>query len=104
MSGNNETFKHLSNAGCDITERGHIVLSRSRLNSVVSNVIGAAAYFGKPKMMGRLLEFLSDADYINLEAVETQDGRTNIAFKPEYGGYTPLMLAVVSPYSDLQTI
>merc|ERR1712226_1643148 len=49
-SGNWETFKAFSNRDeCDIETRGHIVLSRARFNAVSSNVIGAAAYFGKAK-------------------------------------------------------
>ena len=107
QSGNVETLKQLTNAGeCDITARGHIVLSRSRLNSVASNVIGAAAYYGKPKMLARLLGILSDPEHINDRATETKDVNVSccMAFKPEYTGYTPLMLAVVSPNSDLESV
>ena len=103
--GNVETLKQLTNAGeCDITARGHIVLSRSRLNSVTSNVIGAAAYYGKPKMLEKLLAILSDPEHINDRATEAKDVKMTMAFKPEYTGYTPLMLAVVSPHSDLACI
>ena len=105
QSGNVETLKHLTNAGeCDISARGHIVLSRSRLNSVTSNVIGAAAYYGKPKMLAKLLAILSDAEHINDKATEAKDSNNNMPFKPEYTGYTPLMLAVVSPHSDLECV
>ena len=107
QSGNSETLKHLTNDGeCDLTDRGHIVLSRSRLNSVTSNVIGAAAYYGKPKMLSRLLQILSDAEHINDKATETKDACQSkcCTFKPEYTGYTPLMLAVVSPNCDLECI
>jgi len=106
QSGNVETLRHLTDEGeCDLTERGHIVLSRSRLNSVTSNVIGAAAYYGKPKMLARLLDIVAtDPEHVNDRATEQKDANSNMAFKPEYSGYTPLMLAVVSPHSDLECI
>ena len=71
QSGNSESLKHLTNQeACEITQRGHIVLSRSRLNSVTSNVIGAAAYYAKPKMLTRLLGILDDPAHINNRATD----------------------------------
>ena len=88
-----------------MSDIGHIVYSRSRHNSVVSNVIGAAAYFGKPKMLAGLVEILSEPSDINYKATEPKTEESDkINFKPEWTGYTPLMLAIVSPHCDLETV
>ena len=51
---------------------GHICLSKRRLNSVASNVIGAAAYHGHPKMLDHLLSKV-DRDLVDVQAIETAD-------------------------------
>ena len=107
MSGNSETLKHLINEGnCEISDEGHIVYSRSRFNSVVSNVVGAAAYYGKPKMLSWILQILSEPEYTNFKAKEPKDEveTEKLNFKPEWTGYTPLMLAIVSPNCDLECV
>ena len=72
-SGNFETLKaFLNTEKCDIDSRGHIVLSRSRLNAVSSNVVGAAAYFGKPKLLNKVLNIM-DEKAVNEPATEEKD-------------------------------
>lgn len=54
--------------------------------------------------MEKLLGMLSDNQFINEEATERKDDASKVVFKAEWTGYTPLMLAVVSPHSDFETI
>lgn len=93
-------------AGCKIIECGHFCLSKKRRNSVKGNVLHAAAFFGKNEMLKYLLAHPEMKQYIDSLAVENQDIRPIKAgaYQPEFLGYTPLMLAVISPHSDVETI
>lgn len=52
-------FNMLTKAGCKPTDIGHICLSKKRKNSVISTVIGAAAFYGKNEMLQYLLNMPS---------------------------------------------
>jgi hypothetical protein len=70
-------------------------------------VIGAAAYWGKNELLKYLLAHnLLKSGYIDVPAIETQDIKPMKSgpFIPEYQGYSPLMLSIISPYSDLETV
>ena len=72
---------------------------------MVSNVIGAAAYWGHAKLLKFMLSMLPE-ESINYEATESSDRRLtkSAPFQPELQGYTPLMLAVASPKPDLECV
>ena len=73
-AGNIIVFKYLIDAGCKYTELGHICLSKKRKNSVLSNVIGAAAYHGKNEMLKYLLSQPQlRGSYIEVPSSEVQD-------------------------------
>ena len=65
-------IKKLVTAGCSLSEVGHICLSRRRQNSVATNVIGAAAYWGNKDMLVYLLNRV-DGGMIDVKAMETSD-------------------------------
>ncbi len=91
--GDLKTFK-LVEANClDTNETGHVLLSKKRKNSVISNVIGAAAHAGNASVLKYLL---TRAFNVNLEAIEKTDPHSGkSAFQKEMIGYTPVMLAIV---------
>jgi ankyrin repeat protein len=106
-AGNIPTFRKLLEAGCKINEFGHICLSKKRKNSVLSTVIGAAAYHGKNEMLKYLLASPQlQKSYIEVGCSELQDIKPIKAgpLSHEYQGYTPLQLVVVSAFSDLETL
>ena len=75
-AGNIITFNYLIDAGCKITDLGHICLSKKRKNSVLSNVIGAAAYHGKNEMLKYLLtQPQLRGNFIEVPCSEVQDIR-----------------------------
>jgi len=56
ISGNVEMIKYLSTLGVDIHVFGQIALSKKKKNSVISNIIGACAYYGRHELLKYLLE------------------------------------------------
>jgi hypothetical protein len=90
-----------------MSEVGHICLSRRRQNSVVSNLLGCAAYHGSSDVLKFLVARLSpkyQVDTVNFAALESLDIRKSGTYTPEFEGFTPLMLAVVSDKSNLDCI
>ena len=103
-SGNFETLKAFSNQdSCDIESRGHIVLSKVRKNTVSSNVLGAAAYYGKGKLLSKVINILDDK-FVNEPATEESDFESKVQYKAEYAGYTPIQLALIGPEPDLEAV
>jgi len=91
----------LEKNGGRIYEQGHVCLSKKRRNSVISNVIGAAAYFGNASLLKYLLTLALD---VNFPAEERQDQASKTTFFKEYSGFTPMMLAVVGGDRDCESI
>ena len=69
---------------------------------MVSNVVGAAAYHGNAALLSFILGMLP-RECVDLPTTETSDRRLtkSAPFQAELQGYTPLMLAVVSPQPKL---
>ena len=89
----------LDNGG-SIADAGFICLSTKRKNQVASNVVGAAAYAGKRKLLDYVLKRVGK-EYLEVPAQETPDrdgasltSKSAPAFVKEFAGFTPLMLAV----------
>lgn len=83
-AGDLNILKRLKENGCKLTEVGHICLSPKRHNSVLSNVLGAAAYYGNREVLQLALSILPQT-YVNVMAIETQDRLSGKAgpFVPE---------------------
>jgi len=107
--GNLVSFQVLLQQGSKLWDVGHICLSRKRRHSVASNVIGAAAYHGHPALLMFILSLLSGnlKEEVNLMCMESLDFlqmKTGGEYQPEFAGFTPLMLAVVSEKSNLDVV
>jgi len=56
VSGNIPVYDALIKAGLSHGHVGHICLSKKRKNTVISNVIGATAYWGKTELLKHILK------------------------------------------------
>lgn len=109
IGGSIEIFNYLLKKGADMKQIGHITLSPKKRNSVISNVLGAAAFYERSS----LLEYLADNSLIkeankkengsttsvlsyNFKSTEKKIKNNNIPFVKEYTGYTPVMLSIVN--------
>lgn len=104
-SGSIETFETVKKHGANVIEQGCICLSKKKKNVVISNVVGAAAYYGKSKMLKYLLDKLPNTAR-ELEAMEHQDAyaKTKTPYMREYSKYTPLMLAIAGGDNNLDCV
>lgn len=90
--------------GGQINQTGFITLSQRKKNLVSSNVLGAAAYFGKTKMLNHLLIKLGKT-YLEKETTEEQDrSEKSSTYHKEMVGYTPLMLCVAKGDENLDCV
>ncbi len=71
-------------------------------------MVGAAAYHGHPRILKFILARLGNnlLKQINLPSLESQDIRPlkSSAYSPEFEGFTPLMLALVSENANLEIV
>ena len=88
-AGDLKIFKKLEAYGGKLEESGHMCLSKRRQNSVVSNIIGTAAYYGNFEILEYVLGKIRD-DFVDTMAIETSDKDNSKPFKAELNGYTPL--------------
>jgi len=72
QSGDQPTFEAILKHGGSLSDTGFICLSKKRKNMVISNVVGAAAYFGKTKLLSYLIKKVAK-DYFDVEAIEQPD-------------------------------
>jgi hypothetical protein len=105
VAGNIPVFDALVKAGCSIKDVGHICLSKKRKNTVISNVLGAAAYWGRVDLLKHILKQIREG-FIDVQCLESTDIMAGKAgpLQQEYLGYSPLMLAIISPHSDIDII
>jgi hypothetical protein len=68
-SGDLETFKLVLENGGSLGDCGIIGLTKKRKNQIISNVIGAAAYYGKNVVLKHAANRLGK-DYLDLPAIE----------------------------------
>ena len=57
--GDIDVFQNLLKANANMFDTGHVCLSRKKKNSVESNCIGAAAYYGNNKILKLSLQKMS---------------------------------------------
>jgi ankyrin repeat protein len=76
------------------TEETGVVCTSTKGNTVISNILGAAASFGRVDIMNKIIGKMNHA--IELKAVEKHEFRKN--FKKECTDFTPLMLAVAGEF------
>jgi hypothetical protein len=71
MSGDYPTLVKILSHGGSLSDSGTICLSKKRKNLVISNVIGAAAWYGKADMLKEVVKQLPKG--INLMSLEQPD-------------------------------
>lgn len=104
ISGNNEIFDFLISKGLNIKATGHIGISNKKRNSIISNIFGAAAYYGRIDFLKHLINMdykgkkgiLSEIN-INHRSIEKKinNSKTGQIIK-EMTGLTPIMLACIN--------
>lgn len=104
IGGDVEIFNYLIAQGADVYQIGHILFSPKRKNSVCSNVIAAASYYGNHNLLMYMLskntniakEFNNKSSklFINFKAQERKV--KNMAFAKEYSFLTPIMLTTIN--------
>jgi len=104
--GNVDVVQHLVTLGQPLFQLGHIMLSRRKANSVISNAVACAAYHGHEKLMKFLLTKASASlsDEVNVACSELNDIHKTGDYKSEFADYTPLMLAIVSDKANLEVV
>lgn len=56
ISGDIDIFHYVKEKGANITANGHIGLSKKHKNSIVSNILGAAAFYGRGELTDYILK------------------------------------------------
>jgi ankyrin repeat protein len=95
IGGDIDIFSFLIERGCNVNSTAHITLSKKNRNSVVSNVLGAAAYYGRVDLVNFILDKYKKVE-ANFRCTEKKSKiKINLQNK-EFTDFTPLHLAVVS--------
>ncbi len=108
VGGDLEIFKyiHLINPS-SINLIGHITLSRKHKNSVLTNVLGAAAYYANVNLVHYILEKHLSSVNINFKAQEKKaklKSAKNVGLIREYTDYSPAFLSIVGEGSEDEII
>jgi hypothetical protein len=108
IGGDLEIFKyiHLINPS-SINLIGHIALSRKHKNSVLTNVLGAAAYYANVNLVHYILEKHLSSVNINFKAQEKKaklKSAKNVGLIREYTDYSPAFLSIVGEGSEDEII
>ena len=107
IGGDIEIFQYLLNQKLirDKNQIGVIGLTKKFKNSFSSNIIGACAYYGKDKLLEFLLKNYGNELSLDILTSEKKS-KTNskFGFSREYTGFTPVMLSIIGPSTDLQTL
>ena len=105
IGGDVELFKYLVDKGFfDYQSVGHIALSKKQKNSVITNVIGAAAYYGREEMLKYLLKNYDRKLDVNIKASEKKGKKKHSTLIREYTGFNPLFLAIAGDISQDKSI
>ena len=83
---------------------GAIGLSKKNKNILISNVIGACAFYGRYKLLDFILKNYKDELDIGFITTEKKAKNNKMGFLKEYSGYTPAFLAMVGPTEDKDTL
>ena len=103
IGGDLDIFKFLVDRGANLQTTGHIAISRKNKNSVISNVLGAAAFYGRVSLVHFILEKYPKVD-LNFKASEKKAKAKQFSLNKEFTDFTPAHLAISSEISDDDTI
>ena len=91
--GNEEMVDMLLSRGASLQQAGFVGTSKSRLNAVITNVLGAAVFHGKTGVVRWLLGRFRGEE-IGLELQTLEERGVGKGLSKEYSGCTPLLLSI----------
>ena len=95
IGGDIDIYKYLLDQGVNSSTLGHIGLSRKLKNSVISNVIGASAFYGRINLLHYILEKSANSKKleINQKTIEKKSKTKQFSLQKEFTDFTPLHLS-----------
>jgi hypothetical protein len=98
IGGDIDIYKYLLDRGVNSTNLGHIGLSRKLKNSVISNVIGASAFYGRINLLHYILEKTASSTRldINQKSSEKKSKTKQFSLQKEFVDFTPVHLAMAN--------
>lgn len=103
IGGDLDIFKFLVDRGANLNAIGHICLSRKNKNSVISNVLGAACFYGRVNLVHFILEKYPKVD-LNFKTSEKKGKTKQFSLNKEFSDYTLAHLSISSEISDDDSI
>jgi hypothetical protein len=103
VGGDIDIFNYLLDHGANVNSVGHITLSRKNKNSVISNVLGAAAYYGRSNLVHFILEKYPAVDK-NYKCTEKKAKVKQFNQSKEFADFTPVHLCISSEIQEDDTI
>jgi len=93
VGGDIDIYKFLVDRGANQTTLGHVGLSRKSKNSVISNLIGACAFYGRIELLHYLLEKGQIKLDINQKSTEKKSKTKQFSLHKEFADFTPVHLS-----------
>lgn len=100
IGGDIDIYKYLLDRGVNSSGSAHIGLSRKLKNSVISNVIGASAFYGRINLLHYILEKTRSSNRldINQKTIEKKSKTKQFSLQKEFADFTPIHLALVNDF------
>ena len=96
IGGDIDIYKYLTDRGVNCSSVGHIGLSKKLKNSVISNVIGASAFYGRINLLHFILEKTASFTKldINHKSIEKKSKTKQYSLHKEFADFTPVHLGL----------
>jgi len=96
IGGDIDIYKYLIDRGVNCSSVGHIGLTKKLKNSLISNVIGACALYGRINLLHFILEKTASSMKldINHKSVEKKSKTKQYSLQKEFADFTPVHLAL----------
>ena len=88
----------------NINKSGIIGLTKKYKNSLISNIVGACAYYGNDKLLEYILENYRQNLDININTIEKKSKNSKFHFTKELSGFSPSFLGIVGYSNDKKTV
>jgi ankyrin repeat protein len=96
IGGDIDIYKFLADREVNQAALGHIGLSKKLKNSVISNVIGACAFYGRINLLHYLLEKSQNRLDINHKSTEKKSKTKQFSLHKEFADFTPVHLSLAN--------
>jgi hypothetical protein len=103
IGGDIDIFKFLVDRGANILAVGHIGLSRKIKNSIISNIIGAAAFYGRVNLLHFILEKMNHSRKldVNIKCIEKKaKALKQFSMTKDFSDFTPAHLTISSEFNS----